>query len=165
MYNEWQEMIATKYETVAVNTEMIKDYKQHFQQHFKASVTSKGHKFKISEYKQFRFSTLHKLQVHASQSMNGVVGDRFTLLKPNCQPNLDAKALYQGMVPVKKAKLDDVSHSITTCNRKQSNTLTKYPHVMVQLPMMTLVRTKQTLLKVLIQLKFHKYWFRFYHYL
>ena len=108
MYNEWQEMIATKYETVAVNTEMIKNYKQHFQQHFKASVTSKGHKFKISEYKQFRFSTLHKLQVHASQSMNGVVGDRFTLLKPNCQPNLDAKALYQGMVPVKKAKLDDV---------------------------------------------------------
>lgn len=108
MYTGWQDMIASKFETVPVTSEMIKNYKQHFEGVFKNSVTVRGHKFKVSTYKRFQFSSQHKLQVHASESMTGVVGEHFALLKPNCTPKFEVAALYRGMVSIKKQKLEDV---------------------------------------------------------
>lgn len=108
LYTEWRNMISTKFETVEVTTSFVKSFKDHFEPMFKKSVTAKKTKFKISQYKRFQFSAQHKLHVLACESMKGNAGEQFSLLKPNTTPNLEAKALYSGMVPVKKAKLDDV---------------------------------------------------------
>ena len=37
VYSEWREMTATKFETVAVTGNMIKDYKGHFESQFKTA--------------------------------------------------------------------------------------------------------------------------------
>jgi len=65
-------------------------------------------KYIISEYKRFRFKRGDKLHVYASKLMSGNIETAFPLLKPNVVPTLPTAPCYAGMVPVKKAKLDDV---------------------------------------------------------
>ena len=108
VYSEWREMIATKFATVEVTGNMIKDYKGHFESQFKASITKNKEKFKVSLYKRFRFSSAHKLTVHVSMNMSGIVEMAFPLLKPNTQPTFPTVAFYTEMIAIKKAKLDDV---------------------------------------------------------
>ena len=108
MFSEWQAMIATKFATVSVTGHMIQDYKGHFDTLFKKTVTKRKEKFKISEYKRFRFTSSDRLCVFVSRLMSGIIESSFPLLKANAVPTLPTAPYYTSMVPVKKAKLDDV---------------------------------------------------------
>ena len=48
-------VIATKFETVEVAGDLIKNYKGQFEAQFKASVTKNKEKYKVGAYKRFRF--------------------------------------------------------------------------------------------------------------
>ena len=101
-------MIATKFETVEVTGDLIKDYKGHCEAQFKAPVTKNKEKYKVGADKICRFSSGHKLRVHMSKNMSGIVEMAFLPLKPNMQPTFHTAPFYTAMVAVKKAKLDDV---------------------------------------------------------
>ena len=108
MYTDWHAMIDSKYMTVEVNGHMIHDYEGHFDTLFKQTVTKDKVKFKITEYKRFRFTNGDKLHVYASKSVSGLVETAFSIVKPNVVPTFPTAPYYTSMVPVKKAKLDDV---------------------------------------------------------
>ena len=108
MYTDCHAMIDSKYVTVEVTGHMIHDYKGHFDTLFKKTVTKDKVKFKITEYKRFRFTNGDKLHVYASKSMSGLVETAFSIVKPNVVPTFPTAPYYTSMVPVKKAKLDKI---------------------------------------------------------
>ena len=87
---------------------MIFDHKGSSEAFFKSSITSHGQKFQVSKYKQFSFSASHKYNVKVSSAMSGFVSYSFALLKPNAMPRFPTTPVYDSLVSVKKAKLDDV---------------------------------------------------------
>jgi len=107
-YHEWEDMIKKKYTSFAVTGDMIFDHKGSSETFFKSSITSQGQKYQVSKYKHFSFSAAHKYHVKVSSAMSGFVSQSFSLLKPNAIPKLTTTPVYNSLVSVKKAKLDDV---------------------------------------------------------
>ena len=87
---------------------MIFGYKGSSKAFFKSSTASYGEKYQVSKYKQFSFSATHKYYVKVLSAMSGLVSQSFSLLKANAISRFPTSPVYNSLVSVKKAKLNDV---------------------------------------------------------
>ena len=107
-YHEWENLIKQKFSSVSVTGDMIFDYKGSSKTFFKFSIASCGEKYQVSKCKQFSFSATHKYCVKVLSAMSGFVSQSFSLLKANAIPRFPSSPLYNSLVSIKKAKLDEV---------------------------------------------------------
>ena len=107
-YHEWKNLIKQKFSSVSVTDDMIFEYKGLSKTFFKSSIASCGKKYRGSKYQQFSFFATHKYYVKVSSATSGFISHSFSLLKANAIPRFATSPVYNSLVSVKKAKLDDV---------------------------------------------------------
>ena len=107
-YHEWENLTKQNFSSVSVTGDMIFDGKGSSKTFFKSSIAFCGEKYQVSKYILFSFSATHKYYVKVSSAMSGFVSQRFSLVKANAIPKFPTSPVYNSLVSVKKAKLDDV---------------------------------------------------------
>ena len=110
LHTGWEGMIADRFQVISRSGKDMRDFKGHMQQFFKKNTVKDGEKFAITKYKSVTFSREHKHDVVVSQNMAGTVTSKFRLLKPKVMhTSYPDQPLYNQQLPVKEAKLADVS--------------------------------------------------------
>ncbi|KAJ4437621.1 hypothetical protein ANN_17766 [Periplaneta americana] len=107
--SEWTEFVKRHFQVVEMTHTDFKDFDGYFTHFFKKSGSHNGEVFQVSKYKIFQYHPLHKHQVEVSKLMSRMVMSSFLLFKNNVTPNLNVPQLYHGQLPVKSAKVHNVS--------------------------------------------------------
>ena len=111
---EWHSLVKKSsklFTVVPVKQSMFKSYGAHFKPLFKGNMkTRKNEPFKISQYKVFQYSSHHKYILKVSQNQQATVISDFSPLKKTSNGDLGFpdKLLYNGPLPIKKGKYEDV---------------------------------------------------------
>lgn len=88
------------------------DYKKHLDSFFKKSVTVKGTKWAVTQYKIFEYSVQSKC-ISVSPNSSGMVKYAFPLVKTGIVPHFhNVPRAYMDVIPLKPEKLQDVSRMI-----------------------------------------------------
>ena len=92
--------------------DVFRDYQKHLDAFFKKTVTVKGMKWAVTQYKIIEYTAQSKC-ITVSTSSSGIVKYEFPLVKTGLEPHFqNVPRAYTEIIPLKPEKLQDVSRII-----------------------------------------------------